>query len=149
LRRPGYSELVSEAETSEFEKALETFNAQPFTGLMSASLKEFGAGVAILEVPHRPELLQQHGFLHGGVIAYAIDNAISFAAGTVLGTNILTAGISIVYLRPAGSSITAIATVVGSTRRQAVVNCEVHSTNDYGKDVLIATGQGTATLIDR
>jgi hypothetical protein len=39
--------------------------------------------------------------------------------------------------------------VVGSTRRQAVVNCEVHSINDHGKDVLVATGQGTATLIDR
>jgi uncharacterized protein (TIGR00369 family) len=149
VRCPGYSELVSEAETPEFQVALETFNAQPFTGLMSASLMEFGDGVAIIEVPHRPELLQQHGFLHGGVIAYAIDNAITFAAGTVLGTSILTAGISIVYLRPAGSSITAIATVVGSTRRQAVVNCEVHSTNDHGKDVLVATGQGTATLVDR
>jgi uncharacterized protein (TIGR00369 family) len=117
--------------------------------LVGASLEEFGDGVAIIEVPHRPELLQQHGFLHGGVIAFAIDNAITFAAGTVLGTGILTAGISIVYLRPAASSITAVATVVGSTRRQAVVTCEVHSTNDLGGDVLVATGQGTATLIDR
>jgi hypothetical protein len=49
--------LVSDAETSDFQLALETFNSQPFTGLMSASLKEFGAGVAIIEVPHRPELL--------------------------------------------------------------------------------------------
>jgi uncharacterized protein (TIGR00369 family) len=141
--------LVTESATPEFQTAVETFNSQPFSELLSAKLREFGAGVAIIEVPHRPELLQQHGFLHGGVIAYAIDNAITFAAGSVLGTNILTAGISVVFLRPAGSSITAIATVVGSTRRQAVVNCEVHSTNDHGKDVLVATGQGTAALIDR
>jgi len=141
--------LVSEADNPEFRIALEAFNSQPFTGLIGASLTRFGAGVAAVEVPHRAELLQQHGFLHGGVIAYAIDNAITFAAGTVLGTSILTAGISIVYLRPAGSSITATATVLGATRRQAVVSCEVHSTNDQGKDVLVATGQGTATIIGR
>jgi len=140
---------MTEASTPEFEVALAVFNGQAFTALIGASLRAFGDGVAVIEVPHRAELLQQHGFLHGGVIAYAIDNALTFAAGTVLGTRILTAGISIVYLRPAGSAITATATVVGQTKRQAVVRCEVHSTDANGDDVLVATGQGTATLIER
>jgi uncharacterized protein (TIGR00369 family) len=140
---------MTDAPATPFDVALEVFNGQAFTTLIGASLRSFGDGVAVLAVPHRPELLQQHGFLHGGVIAYAIDNAITFAAGTVLGTNILTAGISIVYLRPTAGDIAATATVVGNTRRQAVVRCEVHSTDPNGNDVLVATGQGTATLVER
>jgi uncharacterized protein (TIGR00369 family) len=140
---------MTDPSTTPFETALEVFNGQAFSALLGAQLRSFGDGVAVIEVPHRAELLQQGGFLHGGVIAYAIDNAITFAAGTVLGTSILTSGISIVYLRPAGASITATATVVGSTRRQAVVRCEVHSTDTTGRPTLIATGQGTATIVDR
>ena len=140
---------MTDAGAPPFEIALEVFNGQAFTTLIGANLRSFGDGVAILDIPHRPELLQQHGFLHGGVIAYAIDNAITFAAGTVLGTNILAAGISIVYVRPAAAAITATATVLGRTRRQAVVNCEVYSTDADGSDILVATGQGTATLVER
>jgi uncharacterized protein (TIGR00369 family) len=139
---------MTDAQPDPFDVALEVFNGQAFTALIGASLRRFGDGVAVLDVPHRPELLQQHGFLHGGVIAYAIDNAITFAAGTVLGTSILTAGLSIVCLRPASAAITATATVIGRTSRQAVVQCVVHSTDARGTDVLVATGQGTATIIE-
>jgi uncharacterized protein (TIGR00369 family) len=140
---------VSEPEPTPFEVAQQVFDGQAFSKLIGASLRSFGNGAAVLDVPHRPELLQQRGFLHGGVIAYAIDNAITFAAGTVLGTSILTAGISIVYLRPAAAAIIATATVVGQTRRQAVVRCEVHSTDADGNDILVATGQGTAAIVER
>jgi uncharacterized protein (TIGR00369 family) len=140
---------MADSEPTAFEVAQRVFDGQAFSKLIGASLRSFGDGVAVLDVPHRPELLQQHDFLHGGVLAYAIDNAITFAAGTVLGTNILTAGLSIVYLRPAAAAITATATVIGRTRRQAVVQCEVHSIDAVGNDVLVATGQGTATTIER
>lgn len=135
--------------TPAFLQALEVFDGQAFSALIGARLVAFDDGFAAIEVPHRPELLQQHGFLHGGVIAYAIDNAITFAAGSVLGTSILTAGISIVYLRPAGAGIVARATVIGRTKRQAVVQCELRSTDAAGLDVLVATGQGTATIVER
>ena len=140
---------MNETPSPEFQLAQEVFAGQPFTALVEAHLLRFEPGVAAIEVPHRPQLLQQHGFLHGGVVAYAIDNAITFAAGTVLGTSILTAGISVVYLRPASSGIVATATVIGRTKRQAVVNCEVHCTDAAGTDILVATGQGTATIIER
>lgn len=140
---------MSEEATPEFEIAQRVFEGQAFTALIGAKLLRFGNRVAAIEVPHRPELLQQHGFLHGGVVAYAIDNAVTFAAGTVLGTSILTSGISVVYLRPAAATIVATATVVGRTKRQAVVSCEVHTTDEAGNDILVATGQGTATLVDR
>jgi uncharacterized protein (TIGR00369 family) len=143
------SDEVTDDSSTEFQLAQGVFDGQAFTSLIGARLLRFEPGVAAIEVPHRPDLLQQHGFLHGGVVAYAIDNAITFAAGTVLGTSILTAGISVVYLRPASADITATATVVGRTKRQAVVNCEVRCVDPEGVHILVATGQGTAAIVER
>jgi uncharacterized protein (TIGR00369 family) len=121
------------------------FAAQPFSALVGAELVTFEPGTAEVRVPFRPELLQQFGFFHGGVIAYAIDNAVTFAAGTRLGLNLLTSGITVSYIRPVTGDLRAVATVVGTTRRQAVVRCEVYSEGQTGS-VLAASGQGTAVV---
>ncbi|WP_110204966.1 PaaI family thioesterase [Nocardioides daejeonensis] len=124
--------------------------AQPFAQHVGTELTEFGAGTATLRIVLRPELKQQFGFAHGGVLAYAADNAITFAAGTVLGANVLTGGFSITYLRPAsGVGIRAVARVQGATRSQAVVNCELHAEHDDGDAVLCATAQGTVRVVER
>jgi uncharacterized protein (TIGR00369 family) len=123
------------------------FAAQDFSRLLGAELVRFDPGEAEVRIPFRQELRQQFGFVHGGVIAYAIDNAVTFAAGTRLGPNILTSGITITYLRPARGDLTAVATVVGTTRRQAVVRCEVFAETDGGR-ALVASGQGTAVLTE-
>jgi len=76
-------------------------SAQPFSVLLGAELRELADGHAELRVPLRPDLLQQDGLVHDGLICYAADNAITFAAGSVLGTGVLTSGSRIDYLRPA------------------------------------------------
>lgn len=124
--------------------------AQPFSVLIGAELTAFGDGAATLEIPIRPELTQQFGFVHGGVLAYTADNTLTFAAGTVLGANVLTGGFSITYLRPAaGRRLRAQARVTGSTRRQAVCGCEIYALPDSGEPVLCAVAQGTARSVDR
>ncbi|MFE1575797.1 PaaI family thioesterase [Streptomyces fradiae] len=106
--------------------ARKVLDSQPFSRLVGARVTAFGDGEAVLEVDVRPELLQQNGFLHGGVLSYAADNAITFAAGTALGPAVLTAGFSIQYVRPAvGRSLIARAAVVHAGRRQAVVRCDL------------------------
>lgn len=139
-------------ESAEWDAAVATakaaFAAQDFSVLIGAELTRFDPGVAEVRIPFRSQLRQQFGFVHGGVIAYAIDNAVTFAAGTRLGTDILTSGITISYLRPARGDLTAIATVVGTTRRQAVVRCEVFAEAETGP-ALVASGQGTAVLRER
>jgi uncharacterized protein (TIGR00369 family) len=129
-------------ESALLDQARQIFAAQAFTTLIGAELVQFGDGTAEIAVPFRDELTQQNGFLHGGVLAYAVDNAVTFAAATALGPVILTSGISVTYLRPARDAIVARATVVGSTRRQAVVRCEV-----FCGDKLVASGQGTVAAI--
>ena len=83
-----------------FELAEKVLAAQPFSVLLGARLTAFGAGGATLQLDIRKDLQQQNGYLHGGVLGYAADNAITFAAGTALGPEVLTGGFTISYLRP-------------------------------------------------
>lgn len=46
--------------------AQQGLDAQPFSRLVQARITGFGDGAATLEIDIREELLQQHGFVHGG-----------------------------------------------------------------------------------
>lgn len=127
--------------------AEKTLEAQPFSVLLGAGLTAFGDGGATIEIEVRDQLRQQNGFVHGGVLAYLADNTITFAAGTVLGPAILTAGFTVTYVRPAsGARLRAHATVVTATRAQAVCNCEIRAVADDGTERICATAQGTVRL---
>lgn len=124
--------------------AREVLDSQPFSRLVGARITAFGDGAAALEVDVREDLRQQNGFLHGGVLSYAADNAITFAAGSALGPAVLTAGFSIQYVRPAtGRTLLARAFVVHAGRRQAVVRCDLLTAGDDGTETLCAVAQGT------
>ncbi|CAL9599679.1 PaaI family thioesterase [Streptomyces sp. enrichment culture] len=124
--------------------AQQALAAQPFSRLLGTRISAFGGGEAVLELDIRPELHQQNGFVHGGVLSYAADNAITFAAGTALGAAVLTSGFSIQYVRPAvGRTLRASAQVVHSGRRQAVVRCDLLTTAEDGTETLCAVAQGT------
>jgi uncharacterized protein (TIGR00369 family) len=118
---------------------------QPFSRLVGAELASFTRGQAELRIPIRDELRQQFGFVHGGVVSYAADNALTFAGGSVLGPNVVTAEYKINYVRPAvGQVLIARATVVHSGKTQAVCRCDVYAVRD-GAESLCATAQGTIT----
>jgi uncharacterized protein (TIGR00369 family) len=124
--------------------AQKVLDSQPFSRLLGARITAFGNGQAVLEVDVREELHQQNGYLHGGVIAYAADNSITFAAGTILGPAVLTGGFSVQYIRPAtGVTLVARASVVHSGRRQAVARCDLFTVNADGNETLCAVAQGT------
>ena len=127
--------------------ARQVLAAQPFSVLVGARVTAFGDGGATLEIDVRDELKQQNGFLHGGVLAYAADNAITFAGGTVLGPALLTGGFSINYLRPAtGRVLVARAEVTQSTRRQAVARCDLSTVDSDGAETAVAFAQGTVVV---
>ena len=117
--------------------------SQPFSVLLGAELLRLADGRAELRIPIRGELKQQHGFVHGGVISYAADNALTFAGGSVLGADVVTSEFKINYLRPAqGDSLVARAAVVHCGRTQAVCRCDIFA-SEKGADRLCATAQGT------
>ncbi len=123
--------------------------AQPFSRLLEVELIAFSRDHVELRVPITPQLKQQHGFVHGGVLAYAADNALTFAGGAALGPAVVTAEFKINYLRPAnGEMVLARAGVVHAGRNQAVCRCEVFSVS-LGQESLCAIAQGTIATLGR
>ncbi len=123
-------------------------SSQPFSAYLGAEILSFESGRATLALSVRKEFLQQHGFVHGGVISYLVDNAITFAGGSVLGVNVLTLEYKVNYLRPArGKRLIATAVVEGSGRHFAVCRCDVVSVEE-GEERLCAIGQGTIASFD-
>ncbi|MGW0359761.1 PaaI family thioesterase [Micrococcus luteus] len=142
--------MPTEATTLDLDLARQVLAAQPFARLVGTELTEFGDGAATLVIEIQPEHGQQFGFVHGGVLAYAADNALTFAAGTVLGPNVLTGGFTITYLRPAlGERLRVHATVLGATRRQAVTHCDVYAETEGEEPILCAVAQGTTRRVEK
>ncbi len=120
---------------------------QPFSVLIGAELTGFSEGHTELKIPIRPELKQQHGFVHGGVISYAADNALTYVGGSVLGPAVVTSEFKINYLRPGlGDFIVARASVIYAGKNQAVCRCDIYAVSE-GKESLCATAQGTISTI--
>jgi uncharacterized protein (TIGR00369 family) len=134
----------------DLEMARKTLEAQPFSRLLGTRVTRFGDGGATLELDIRPELHQQNGFVHGGVLSYAADNALTFAGGAALGPAVLTGGFTIQYVRPAvGSTLIARADVVHAGRRQATVRCDLFTADEAGAEKLCAVAQGTILTADQ
>lgn len=127
--------------------ARKVLEEQPFSVLLGARLVAFGDGEATLELDIREELRQQYGFVHGGVLGYAADNALTFAAGSVAGSRLITSGFSIDYLRPAtGEILRAHARVVRAGRTRVVCRCDLATVDASGVEKLCAVAQGTIAV---
>ncbi|MCG8393115.1 MAG: PaaI family thioesterase [Pseudomonadales bacterium] len=121
--------------------------SQPFSALLGTELETFEPGKAVLTLAVRDELKQQHGFVHGGVVSYLADNALTYAGGSVLGDSV-TSEYKINYARPAlGEKLIARATVLSSGKKQAVCQCEVVALNN-GEERTVAFAQGTISKVE-
>lgn len=115
---------------------------QPFSALLGTELTRFEKGFAELRLALRDDHRQQHGFAHGGVVAYLADNALTYAGGSALG-DAVTLEMKINYVRPAiGDTLIARAEVVSAGKTQAVCRCDVVAVRD-GEEKLCAAAQGT------
>lgn len=116
--------------------------SQPFSVLLGCTLNSFQPGNAQLELIIEDKHKQQHGFVHGGVVSYLADNALTFAGGSILGDSV-TSEFKINYIRPAsGEKLLAEASVVAAGKRQAVCDCKIHAIEAATKK-LVAVAQGT------
>jgi uncharacterized protein (TIGR00369 family) len=79
----------------------ESLSQQGFMVLVGAEIAELSRGTCTIAVNRRRELLQQHGFFHGGVTAFLVDNATTIAAATSRGQPALTAEYKLNLLSPA------------------------------------------------
>lgn len=123
--------------------------AQPFSVLVGARLTVWEPERTELVIPVRDELKQQNGFVHGGVVSYAADNALAFAGGAAFGQAVVTSEFKINYVRPAvGEKLIARASPVAVGRRQAVLRCDVYVVQG-DEEKLCAVAQGTIAPLDQ
>jgi uncharacterized protein (TIGR00369 family) len=122
----------------------EILASQPFSVLVGAELEWVKPGHCVLALPVTERLLQQHRFVHGGVIAYLADNALTWAGATAMRVPVITSEFKINYLRPAqGVRLVARADAVHVGRQQCVCRCDVLVVGDDGAEKLCAVAQGT------
>ncbi len=128
--------------------AQQVLDAQPFSKHLGTRITRFDPELSELVLDVRPEHKQQNGFVHGGVVSYLADNTLTFAGGTVLGTNVLTSEFKINYVRPSiGQRLIARGTPIYAGKRQAVCECRIYAVNE-GEEKLCAVAQGTIVNLD-
>ncbi len=116
----------------------ETFARVPYAHFLGLELGEIRSGEATIHLKVRAEFKQNHGVVHGGVIASVIDTASAFAVVTQLqrGERVTTTDLTIHYLRPVTEGeMSARARIVRSGRRLLVISVEVWDS----RQALIAT----------
>src|SRR3982751_4261439 len=128
-----------------------TLESQGFTRLLGAEVVSVEPSVVTMAVNRRPELLQQNGLFHGGVIAYLIDNATTAAAATVIdrvSRTVITAEYKINLVSPSvGDRLTCRAEVVKPGRLLTVVEAKVFCRID-GAEKLVALALATIANLD-
>ena len=70
---------------------------------LGARLELAEPGRVVIVMAHKPELTQQHGFLHAGIVATALDSACGYAAFTLMPADaaVLTIEFKVNLLAPA------------------------------------------------
>ncbi|NNH68653.1 PaaI family thioesterase [Nocardia uniformis] len=122
-----------------------SFERQGLMGHLGAQLSHIGPGRVHITLPHRPEVSQQHGYIHAGATSTIADSAGGYAAFTLFPENssVLTVEFKINLLAPAaGDSLEAVGTVLKFGRTLTVCQLEVFALRDQAK-TLVATGQQT------
>ena len=85
------------------QRTRDSFAQQPAMGTLGVAIESVEAGRVVLAMRHRADLTQQHGFLHAGMVATALDSACGYAAFTLMpaGAGVLTIEFKINLLAPA------------------------------------------------
>jgi uncharacterized protein (TIGR00369 family) len=108
-----------------------------------------GPGCVHIVLPSRPEVTQEHGYVHAGAISAIADSAGGYAAFTLFpeDTAVLTIECKINLLAPAlGDHIEAVGTVLKSGRTLTVCRLEAFAVKGP-KRTLVAAGQQTLMRI--
>lgn len=105
-----------------------SFDCQQAMVLIGASMPVIEPGYTEIHLPHKPEITQQHGYIHGGVVGMIADSAAGYAASTLTTpeTGVLTVEYKLNLLVPAeGQLLIAEGSVVRYGRTLIVTRAEV------------------------
>ncbi len=107
-----------------------SFAKQQAMALIGAELARVEAGRIEIHLSFRPEVTQQHGYIHGGIVVMIADSASGYAAMTLVpaDTSVLSVQHSTNFLAPAeGERLEAHGHVVKSGRTLTITEAEVYA----------------------
>ena len=127
----------------------ESFDKQSVMQLIGARLDRIDAGHVDVSLTTRPDLTQQDGYLHAGIITTILDSACGYAAYTLMpaASSVLSVEFKVNLLSPAGGDrVVARARVKRAGRMLSV--CSADAFSIMGEDEkLCATMLGTMICI--
>lgn len=136
---------------SDYRTVVESYvSARGYLSLLGVELARLEPGLVEYRVPFRPELGQQNGFFHGGVIGGIAEAVMGAAAATLVAAdrNVVGAEYKLNLLSPAaGPSLLARGDVVKSGRSLIVCRADVFVQTEDGNERLCAIGQGAMAVV--
>lgn len=127
---PGYAARVRQS-----------FARQHVMHFIGAELVDLQPGYCEIHLPYRPELSQQDGFFHAGIISTIADSAGGYAGYTLMPTDsrLLTVEYKMNLLAPArGERLVARGQVIKNGRTLVIAKADVGAIRD-GEETLCAT----------
>lgn len=139
-----------EASADYEERVRASFARQAALRTINAELTLVTPGIVEIEMPFSPALTQQHGFLHAGVIATALDSACGYAAYSLMPPNaaVLTIEFKVNLLTPGkGERFLFRGSVTKPGRTIVVADGQAYAFGTDGEARLIATMTGTMMTV--
>ncbi len=127
------------------ERVRASFDRQQAMALIGASMAVVEPGYTEIHLPHKAEITQQHGYIHGGVVGMIADSAAGYAASTLTApeTGVLTVEYKLNLLAPAeGDLLIAEGSVLRYGRTLIVTRAEVFAVQ-HGRKSMCALMQQT------
>jgi len=111
------------------QRVHDSFSRQGVMHTLGATLDVADPGRVVIVMPHKPELTQQHGFVHAGVVATALDSACGYAAFSLMPADcsLVTVEYKMNILTPGRGTLVAKGQVVKPGRTLTVARAEVYS----------------------
>ena len=132
------------------DRCRRSFAMQGFMDLIGARMARIEPGFCEIEMPARPEVAQQHGYVHGGALASIADSAAGYAAFSLMDANSapLTVEYKLNIVRPGeGERMVARAEVIKPGRTLTVVRVEVFGVTG-GEERLCVTSLQTLMRLE-
>lgn len=145
------TEAATEAAT---ERVRDSLTRQNMLVTLGVEIVELAVGRVVLDLPVRPAVTQQNGFVHAGAVATLADAAAGAAALSLMpdDKDVLSVEFKVNLLSPGvGERLRATATVVRSGRTITVVGADVRAVDGSGPGPgkQVALMQATMIAVDR
>lgn len=127
------------------QRVRDSFARQGAMAYIGAVLERVAPGTVEIGLPYRPQLSQQHGYFHAGMVSTAADSAGGYAAYTLFpaDASVLTVEFKVNLIAPAdGERLRAVGQVIRSGRTLTICELRAYALKG-GKETQCLHGMAT------